>query len=113
MPVPTDGWMNGAWNNKLPQFRLLAEMLGLTEPSITPGDLQNLFQRVASAKVFADNVQSFIDEATGSNKSAAYRIDGIERRLGLTEPLPFMTMRGIAKPSDFKGVAIWPTGITN
>jgi hypothetical protein len=113
MHVPTDGWKNGGWNNKLPQFRLLAEMLGLSKPSYAPGDLQDLFKRVATAKLFAENVQAFLDAASDSKKSAADRVEAIERKLGLTEPLPFMSMEGLAVPSEFNGVAIWPTGITN
>lgn len=113
MHVPTDGWMNGGWNNKRPQFRLLAEMLGVTTTSISLDDLQNLFSSVASAKVFAENVQPFLEAATDSNKSAAERLEAIERKLGLTEPIPFMSLKGIEVPSDFDGVAIWPTGITN
>ncbi len=112
MPVPTDGWMNGAWNNKRPQFRLLAEMLGQPRP-ISPEDVQSLFRSVASAKVFADNVQPFLEAAIGTKKSAAERLEAIERRLGLMDALPFMSMQGIAVPVDFEGVAIWPTGTTN
>lgn len=113
MHVPSDGWINGGWNTKLPLFRLLAEMLGVTKTSISPGDLQDLFQRVATAKVFADNVQSFIAASTGDRRSAMERIEAIENRLGLTEPLPFMSLRGLEVPSEFDGVAIWPTGTTN
>ncbi|MDB5166676.1 MAG: hypothetical protein JWM37_748 [Candidatus Saccharibacteria bacterium] len=113
MHVPSDGWNNGGWNRKLSQFRLLAEMLGLTKPSIAPEDLQDLFKRVATAKVFADNVQSFIDAATDTNKSVQERVEAIEHQLGLTEPIPFMSLRGLEVPTEFDGVAIWPTGITN
>lgn len=113
MHVPTDGWTNGAWNSKLPQFRLLAAMLGVDKLSILPGDLQVLFQRVATAKAFAENVQAFIDATGQTRQSAADRVEAIENKLGLTEPLPFMSMRGIADPAKFNGVAIWPTGITN
>lgn len=113
MHVPTDGWMNGAWNTKRPQFHLLAAMLGHNEPSISLDVLQDLLRSVASAKVFAENVQAFLEAVIDSNKSAADRLEGIERKLGLLEPLPFMSMKGIDVPSDFDGVAIWPTGITN
>lgn len=113
MHVPTDAWSRGSWNNKLSQFRVLAEMLGVTTTSITPGDLQVLFRSVASAKVFADNVQAFLDAAEVDKRSAADRIEAIERKLGLTEVIPFMSLQGIGNPSDFDGVAIWPTGITN
>jgi hypothetical protein len=115
LPVPTDGWINGGWNNKLPQFRLLAELLGLNKPSISPEDLQDLFKKVSSAKVFAQNVQAFL-EATGRADDlpwVASRLERIEQRLGLMEPLPFMSLRGMSDPATFDGVAIWPAGITN
>lgn len=113
MHVPSDGWKNGSWNMKLPQFRLLAEMLGLTKRPIAPEDLQNLFKRVATAKVFAENVQAFVDATTESRRSVAERIEHIEQQLGLTEPIPFMSLEGRESPADFDGVAIWPTGTTN
>jgi hypothetical protein len=113
LPVPTDGWINGGWNNKLPQFRLLAEMLGLNKPSISPEDLQVLFRSVSSAKLFAENVQSFLEATDGSIEDAAKRLEGIEQKLGLLQPLPFMSLRGMADPRKFSGVAIWPAGITN
>lgn len=113
MHVRTDGWLNGAWDTKRPQFLLLAEMLGHTQPHLSPDDLQGLFRSVASAKVFADNVQQFLDATGRTKKSAAEYLEGIERQLGLMEPLPFMSLRGISDPAEFDGVAIWPTGITN
>jgi hypothetical protein len=113
LPVRTDSWMNGAWNNKKPQFHLLAEMLGFTQPSLSPDDLQGLFRSVASAKVFAENVAQFLEVTGRSRKSAAEYLEGIERKLGLMEPLPFMSVKGTADADEFDGVAIWPTGITN
>lgn len=113
MHVPTDGWMNGGWNRKRPQFRLLAAMLGHNEPSISLETVQELFKSVASAAVFASNVAPFVEATVDSNKSVADRLEEIERQLGLLEPLPFMSLRGLEKPGDFNGVAIWPTGITN
>jgi hypothetical protein len=114
MHVPSDGWINGGWNQKLPQFRLLAEMLGLNKPSIALEDLQGLFNSVASAKAFAENVQAFL-EATGVDdvKAVQERLEKIEQKLGLLEPIPFMSLRGLEVPSDFNGVAIWPAGVTN
>ena len=113
MPVPTNGWINGGWNKKLLQFRLLAEMLGLHKPSMSPDELQELFQRVSSAKVFADNVQPFL-EAIGRPREWVFdRLEEVERRLGLLEPLPFMSLQGVSDPKAFQGVAIWPAGITN
>jgi hypothetical protein len=113
MHVPTDRWTEGGWNSKLPQFRRLAEALGVEKTPITPEDLQDLFKRVATAKLFADNVQPFIDATTGFRGSAADLIENIERKLGTAEPLPFMSMAGVAVPAEFNGVAIWPTGTTN
>ena len=113
MHVPTDRWTDGGWDSKLPQFQRLAEMLGVVKTPITPEDLQNLFARVASVKVFAENVQPFIDATTGFKGSAADHIERLERKLGLTEPLPFMSLEGVEYPAEFHGVAIWPTGTTN
>lgn len=114
MPVPTVGWINGGWNNKLPQLQLLAEMLGSPKGSyLSPDELQELFRKVASAKVFGENVQAFLAETGRPRRSAADYLEGMEQKLGLMDPLPFMNLRGIATPDEFDGVAIWPTGITN
>ena len=113
MPVPTNGWINGAWNKKATQFYLLAEMLGLKQPSISPDDLQDLFKRVSSAKVFAENVQPFLEESGWPLDAVHKRLEEIEANLGLLQLLPFMSLRGLADPSQFSGVAIWPAGITN
>lgn len=113
MHVPTDRWTAGGWNSKLPQFHRLAEVLGVSTTPVTQDDLQKLFKRVASAKVFADNVQPFIDATTGFKGTAADIIEGIERKLGTTEALPFMSLEGAAVPAEFDGVAIWPTGTAN
>lgn len=114
MHVPTDRWTDGGWNDKLPQFHRLAEMLGVTKTTISQEDLQDLFPRVASAKVFADNVQAFYEAAADVRPGQATdAIENIERKLGLTEVIPFMSLQGQADPSEFNGVAIWPTGITN
>ncbi|MGH7869394.1 MAG: hypothetical protein ACREP9_17585, partial [Candidatus Dormibacteraceae bacterium] len=113
LPVPTNGWNNGGWNKKSTQFYLLAEMLGLKKPSISPDDLQELFRKVSSAKVFADNIQPFLD-ASGRPMDAVYTsLEEIEAKLGLLQPLPFMSLRGMSNPAEFEGVAIWPAGITN
>lgn len=113
MPVPTNGWINGGWNKKSSQFYPLAEMLGLKKPSISPDDLQELFRKVSSAKVFAENIQPFL-EATGWDlKKVQNRLFDIEAELGLLRTLPFMSLRGMMAPSSFRGVAIWPAGITN
>lgn len=113
LPVPSNGWINGGWNKKLPQFRLLAEMLGLNKPSISPDELQELFKRVGSAKVFADNVQPFLDESGLPRDEVFKRLEKIEASLGLLQLLPFMSLKGLSDPHDFGGVAIWPAGITN
>ena len=116
LPVPTNGWNNGGWNKKSTQFYLLAEMLGLKKPSISPDDLQELFRKVSSAKVFADNVQPFLDHSEGSGRprrSTYELLEMLEDHLGLLDPLPFMSLNGTYNPSDFNGVAIWPAGITN
>lgn len=113
MPVPTNGWNNGAWNKKVTQFYLLAEMLGLKQPSISPDDLQVLFKKVASAKVFGEAVQPFLEATGRPRKSVAERLEAIEAKLGLMDPLPFMSLKGVSSPRGFAGVAIWPAGITN
>ncbi len=113
MAVPTNGWNNGAWNKKRNQFLLLAEMLGLKKPSISPDELQDLFRKVSSAKVFAENVQPFLDEIGWPLKKVYDRLEQIEDRLGLLEPLPFMSMAGLCEPWMFHGIAILPPGITN
>ena len=111
MHVPTTEWTAGGWNTKLSQFHRLAEMTGMNHPS-SPEDLQDLFQHVAG-KEFADNVQTFMDAVDGPKKAAADRLEQIEQRLGLMEPIPFMSLRGLSAPKDFEGVAIWPTGTAN
>lgn len=113
MPVPTNGWINGGWNKKLSQFHLLAEMLGLKKPSISPDELQDLFSKVASAKVFAESVQPFLEAVGKPRNWVIEQLEAIEHKLGLMEPLPFMSLRGWMDPSEFSGVAIWPAGITN
>jgi hypothetical protein len=52
-------------------------------------------------------------QSTGSDTVAVERIEAIEQALGLTQALPFMSLRGIEVPSEFDGVAIWPTGTAN
>lgn len=113
MYVPSDGWLNGSWNPKRPQFRLLAEMLGVTKTSISPEDLQALFRLVASEKVFGENVEAFLNASGQPKKTAAQRLEEIEKNLGLMDPVPFMSLKGICPPSDFDGVAIWPGGVVN
>jgi hypothetical protein len=113
LPVPTNGWINGGWNKKSSQFYLLAEMLGLKKPSISPDDLQDLFRKVSSAKVFADNIQSFLEETGWDLNKVQDRLFEIEAELGLLRTLPFMSLRGMSDPSKFKGVAIWPAGTVN
>lgn len=113
MPVPTDRWLDGSWNPKLTQFHRLAEMLGGNTFPVTPQDLQGLFSRVATAKVFADNVQPFIEASTGFKGTAADYIENIERKLGTMDPVPFRSLEGLVAPPDFNGVAIWPTGTAN
>lgn len=113
MHVPSDRWTAGGWNRQLPQLHRLAEAMGAPQPPRTQDDLQALFPLVA-AKVFADNVQAFIDAtSSGLRGSAADLIENIERKLGLTEMLPFMSLEGIRDPTSFNGVAIWPTGTVN
>lgn len=112
MSVPTDRWTAGGWNSQLPQLHRLAEALGAPTPPKTQDDLQALFPLVA-AKVFADNVQAYIDASTGLRGTAADLIENIERKLGTTEMIPFMSMEGITDPTGFEGVAIWPSGVAN
>jgi len=113
LPVPTNGWINGGWNKKSSQFYLLAEMLGLNKPSISPDDLQELFRKVSSAKVFAENIGPFLETTGWDLKKVQDRLFEIEAELGLLRALPLMSLRGMQAPKDFKGVAIWPAGITN
>lgn len=113
MHIPSDGWSNGAWNNKLPQFRLLAEMLGYSDTLLSPEELQTIFHKVASAKAFAENVQAFLDATGKTKRDVMEHLEKIEQKLGLMEPIPFMSMDGFVSPSEFDGVAIWPAGITN
>jgi hypothetical protein len=88
-------------------------MLGLTKPSVSLSDLQDLFQRVSSAKVFAENVQAFLATVVDSDKPIEGHLEAIERELGLTKAIPFRSLNGLEDPSSFNGVAIWPTGTTN
>lgn len=113
MPVPTDRWTDGGWNPKLPQFQRLAKMVGVDKTSYTHDDLQNLFKIIGDQKVFADNVQVFIEAATGFRATTAEAIEALERKLGLTEALPFMSLEGVTIPASFNGVAIWPSGTAN
>lgn len=112
MHVPTDGWKNGAWNNKLPHFDLLAEMLGSKSPR-TLTEVQELIAQVASAKVFAENIATFVTAVGGDEDAAAKRLELVEDRLRLLEPLPFMSLDGMSDPRQFSGVAIWPAGTAN
>lgn len=113
MHVPTDGWRNGAWNTKLPHFRFLAEMLGVNKPFLSLGEVQELIAKAASAKVFAKNIKPFLSATEHSEPAVARGLELIEGHLGLLEPLPFMSLDGIADPRQFSGVAIWPAGTAN
>jgi hypothetical protein len=113
LPVPTNGWINGAWNKKATQFHLLAEMLGLKQPSISPDDLQVLFKKASSGTVFAENIQDFLNATGMSLKQAQDRLFRMEAELGLLRAIPFMSLRGMTAPAAFKGVAIWPAGTTH
>lgn len=114
MHVPTDRWTDGGWNARLPQFHRLAEMVGVHKTTVTQEDLQVLFKRVANARVFAESVQAFYEAATELRPGqVSDAIENIERKLGLTEVVPFMSLEGQADPSAFRGVAIWPTGTVN
>lgn len=110
MHVRTDRWTNGAWNIKLPQFRQLAEMLGVDKLQLSLGEVQELIARAASEKVFAENIKAFLEASGMDEATAKKRLERIEGQLGLLEPLPFMSLDGIANPREFHGVAIWPAG---
>lgn len=114
LPVPTQGWTNGGWNGKLPQLMRLAKMLGHTGSSVSSDDLQVLFRKAASAKVFGENVQAFLDAAGLSQQEVASLLMDLESDLGLMAPVPFMSLEdGLADPSAFDGVVLWPTGTVN
>ncbi len=109
MRVPTDGWLNGGWNNKRQQFYLLGETVGL-EPNPSPEQLQDTLRRVSSAKVFAESIADFV-EATGmTTKQVADRLKTVNHQLGVMDPLPFMSLKGHCDPKSFRGTAIWPAG---
>lgn len=108
--IPDIGWTHGSWNGKREQFGLLGRMIGISSrPS--SGELQEALKRTASAKVFAESVQGFI-EATGMEKSAvANELEHINKKLGTMEPVPFRSkMRGQVDPTSFEGIAILPPG---
>lgn len=110
MHIPDTGWTRGSWRGKLAQFGLLGRMIGL-DVDASSGELQEALKRVASAKVFAESVQDFV-EATGMKKGdIANELEHINKKLGTMEPAPFRSMlRGQVDPSSFDGVAIWPAG---
>lgn len=110
MHVPRDGWINGGWKRKLPQFRSLGEMVGLS-PAPSSDELQAVLKRVASAKVFAESVDTFL-AATGKRRSEVMaKLESINHQLGTMEPVPFRSLvRGEVDPTSFVGVAIWPAG---
>lgn len=113
MTVPSEDWTNGGCNSLLPGFRALAAMLGVNKKHVTIEDLQSLYERTGSAKVFADNVAALKDAATPSDKPLAERIAAVEAQLGLTQPIPFRSLKGEQNPATFRGVAIWPAGTAN
>jgi hypothetical protein len=111
MSVPTDSWTAGGWNSQLPQFQRLAKMAGISPKSSE--DLQELYKLVGN-KAFADSVQQFMDSVEGTTTRPKHeQLDRIETQLGTTNAVPFMSLRGIEIPTQFQGVAIWPTGTTN
>ena len=114
MPVPTGRWTDGGWNSLLPHFMRLAKMLGFNGAYALPSDLQALFNKAASAKVFAENVKAFLEASGLSPQQVADLLVDLEKELGLMAPVPFMSLEGgLADPSEFNGVALWPTGTVN
>lgn len=85
-------------------------MIGLSDRPST-GELQEALKRVASAKVFAESIDKFL-EATGKDRmEVANELEHINKKLGTMEPIPFRSMiRGQVDPSSFDGIAIWPAG---
>lgn len=114
LSVPLTGWHRGSWNTKLRQFCRLTGMLGLDNPNPSPTELQGIFRQVASAKVFGESVQPFLDATGKDMKEVMKELEEIEDLLGLLEPLPFMsTEKGVVDPREFRGVAILPPGIAS
>jgi hypothetical protein len=108
--IPDTGWTRGSWNGKREQFGLLGRMIGLTAKA-SSGELQEALKRVASAKVFAESVDSFLAETSRSRGDVANELEHINKKLGTMEPLSFRSMlRGQEAPSSFDGVAILPAG---
>lgn len=91
----------------------LAEMLGHNKPQVSADDLQVLFGK-AAAKVFAENVKAFLAASGLKPEQLAALLVDLEKDLGLMAPVPFMSMQGgLADPSGFDGVILWPTGTVN
>lgn len=113
MHVPSQRWAEGSWNNKLDQLNSLGRMVGL-KPNPSWETLDATIGKVASAKVFGESIQPFLDETGKSREEVIRELKAINDRLGLMEPLPFMTTgQGFTDPASFDGVALLPPGITN
>jgi hypothetical protein len=119
--VPSQSWNRGSWNLKLKQFNSLGRMVGLG-PNPSSGELDATIKKVSSAKVFAESITAFIEEVAHEkgmtlDEARAWVLEELEhinKKLGLMEPLPFMSMNeGFIDPASFNGIALWPPGITN
>jgi hypothetical protein len=114
MRVTSEGWLDGGLDDKLAQFHRLAEMVGFTQDFMSDEDLQDLFKKVAAAKLFPDNTDAFIKESGRRRGEVSDMLENLEDKLGLLKPFPFMSLKeGLAVPGEFHGVAIWPAGTVN
>jgi hypothetical protein len=113
MSIPLTGWQNGAWNHLVPEFNRLGAMIGL-DPNPSAQTLYAAIGKTGSAKLFEQNVASFL-EATGMQiEGVASELRHIEGELGLMSTLPFMSLKqGIVDPASFEGVAILTAGTAN
>lgn len=116
MSILSDGWSGGSWNNQLSAFRTLARIIGFDMPNPTLDDLQEMYVLVANKKVFAEAIDTFMEEATKhgrKKKNVKDALFEVDRRLGLSRPVRFRSLiKGSheTNPCDFKGTAIWPAG---
>jgi hypothetical protein len=113
MSIPLTGWQNGAWNHLVPEFNRLGAMIRL-DANPSTDQLYGAIDKTGSAKLFEQNVASFL-KATGMQiEDVASELRSIEGKLGLMSALPMMSLKqGIVDPSSFEGVAILSTGTAN
>ncbi len=109
--VPRNRWTPGSWNNKLPQFLPLAEMVGCYSPNPSLDELQVVFDAVGSAKVFAESVEKFVERTGKKPENVRRQLLYINHKLGLMDPLPLRSlMEPRVNPMEFDGVAFLVPG---